>query len=1444
MSSSTIHTLFADSVRTKRPADNSRIRGAVKALSSTSSGAFTPLCDCIDRTLLIWKGLPAVTSAVQETAVRVALIDPTRLALPLLSHLSSRLDCRDKAVRLRSCQILGRLLQGLRKGEQDADDAIVAEGAAAPVSIPDTLWVQLSSRLASRTKDRLPVVRVAACFATAQLQRNSSSSSSSSSSTCLSQSALRWSMNFDSSPDVRAIAVSLIAMNQEETTTLAEIIDRARDISASVRTAAYMRLRTSYPWASSSYTTRRSLIGPGLSDSSADVVKATWLLLASWLQQCSYDILAFLEGLDFVTPYSLAPDQDGNAEDIAASGSLPSLAAVVAERVAEASLWALFAFVESPQPKRSFSTNPSVPSTSSNAIIDPSDLWTGVKECFETYLPSAQALQPEAAFYWRMRAAWLSGARGAFSGGGGGGLLNASNGISLTSSSEERRAELLDALLPDAATLCDVARDVALGLGCYLDDSTADASNLAAAADAAIATSASGGGAWTSVSSTSSSSSGGGGNSAAMSAFRQLSLANGVLSPNKLAIMRQVPVHADPDALCTLRQLLILAQLVDYGDEMGRRKTIRLALQLLPQPALPTWAVHLVARTLACAFGCGRPCEAIGGTDAMNERFPPHSSSSSSSSSSDDSSISSSGGAGSGDAFCESISLQVSLIGSLRAAVDVCMYLSESESGEGGGGGGGEGVSESLRNRAEQLRQLLEEAEDKGSDNASIAALREEIEKVEDAVAEAVSAESSNPNQGLSTHQLSSLGFTVALDGVELRTHDASELAGLLWLRALTVTEALLRGSNIAPALQQRFIAVALNQVSTLALGPTAEGDDMSAGGPLLSLWQRLVQPSLVSAFLEVKGAGVRCLALLSLSSLSRAAGAQMANQASSLLYSIALDDTNNTIGEGGGGGEDDVDALLAAASSQTSLRVSALQALCDLGCAFGLQSAAYEGRTLGALLVSLIQPKILLKKNGVLPTAANTSPANGSYSLTLQICAAQGLSRLLLSGAYTLSSSIGAASATLGSCLVPGNNNSSSTSTSSSVSADPSISAIVTILADFYFALLWHEACLYASSRSVTTRAVSSSLASSLSSFSALSPLHQVVTLSSLIQSYRNMMDALGSSSLTLPPLDASSSTLSSSLSWAQSVFPAVASLSAKIQGSSNTTGGAKASSSGGGGKNDVDDGATEAGDGNIDDAGSVQSGVSAMLPSSGSGGASQLVVVAAAAWLSEALCLCIHTAGLTPLKGKEEEGGAKRGALLALPTWAASASPTDILCICLSLDAAADASAGKNTAPFARVLIQALKLLTPSGSSQAHDKENNLVSTTTDKKNETNDSSIGVGTATSLALSELSKASVLHLKSASISKSVQKLLAAWTSVNTSGGGKGNTSAAEATNTIKSLLSERNAAAIKAQPPVSAGGLKGKSGGGLGLQTSTVGPRLGAVGARAASRGKTYVED
>jgi hypothetical protein len=158
--------------------------------------------------------------------------------------------------------------------------------------------------------------------------------------------------------------------------------------------------------------------------------------------------------------------------------------------------------------------------------------------------------------------------------------------------------------------------------------------------------------------------------------------------------------------------------------------------------------------------------------------------------------------------------------------------------------------------------------------------------------------------------------------------------------------------------------------------------------------------------------------------------------------------------------------------------------------------------------------------------------------------------------------------------------------------------------------------------------------------------------------------------------------------------------------------------------------------------------------------------------------------------------------------------------------------------------VLIQALKLLTPSGSSQAHDKENNLVSTTTDKKNETNDSSIGVGTATSLALSELSKACVLHLKSASISKSVQKLLAAWTSVNTSGGGKGNTSAAEATNAIKSLLSERNAAAIKAQPPVSAGGLKGKSGGGLGLQTSTVGPRLGAVGARAASRGKTYVED
>ena len=1420
---SLLHTLFTDSVRTKRPADVSRIRSAVKALasntSSSSHGAFSPLCDCVDRTLLIWKGVPAVTSAAQETAVRIALIDPTHLALPLLSHLSSRLDCRDKAVRLRSCQLLGRLVQGihtLRKG--NVNDDIVAEGAPIPITIPDVLWTQLSSRLASRTKDRLPAIRSAACFATAQLQRPTSSSTST---PCLSLAALRWSMSFDSSPDVRATAVAYVFITED---TLSTLIERAQDSSATVRSAALIRLRTSYPWSSSSSVSKRSLIGPGLADPSVDVVKATWLLLASWLHQCNWDILAFLEGLDFVTPYALAADPDGTAEDTAASGFLPSHAAMSAERVSEAALWGLFTFVETPQPKRSFTTN-----SIDIGAIDPADLWSGVKECFETYMPSAQALQPEAAFYWRMRAAWLTGAR-SFSGGGGGSLV--ANSISLSSSTDDRRAELLDALLPDAATLCDVARDVALGLGCFLDDSTADASALATAAEAAVTSVASGGSAWSVISSPGS----------AVSAFRQLSLANGVAAPTKLAMMRQVPVHADPDALCTLRQLLILAQLVDYGDEMGRRKTIRLALQILPQPALPSWAIYLVARTLVCAFGCGKPCEAIGGIDAMNERF--HNSSSSSMIDESGSSI------GGGDAFCESVSLQIALIGSLRAAVDVCMALAESESAEGGGGQSeSELAIEKLRNRAEQLRQLLEEDEDSGGKNAN--SIREELERIEDAVAEAVSAAdinneggSSSSSSALSSHQLNSVGFTVALDGVELRTHDASELAGLLWLRALTITEALLRGSNISPALQQRHLSQALSQVSTLALGPAImpsveQSDD---GGPLLSLWQRLVQPSLVSTFLEVKAAGVRCLALLALSSINRAAGAQMTRQASSLLYSIALDSSgSNTLSTEGGGNEDDIDALAAAAASQTALRVAAIQALCDLGCTFGLTSVTNEGMTLLSLLNSLIQPKVVLKNATSSAAESPTSgPAFGTCPLTLQLTAAQGLSRLLLSGTYTLSLE----SANHGSCLSTSSASSSSTSSSSSSSVGVastgtsstsiSTSSSITLLADFYFALLWHEAYLYASSKSVTTRAISSSLASALSSFSALSPLHQMITLSSLVKAYRNMMESLGHGSLLLPVNTVTTS--SSFLSWAQSVFPAVESLSAKIQGTTNNNTGKTTKT------DSIDDGATEAGDGNIDDTGSVQSGVSAMLPggsSSSSSSAGQLAA-AAAAWLSEALCLCIHISGLVPLKSKSGEVHDGSAASLVLPSWASSATPSDLLCISLSIDAASDANAGKNTAPFARVLIQALKLVTPRGNLQENEEDEKT--TTSSDRTRALTTSATISAAISYSLSELSKACVVHLKSASVSKTVQKLLTAWTTTGGGGGGGVSSATTEATNAVKALLIERTTSAQKSQLSSSSGGVGGGKKGGLGLQSSVAGPRLGT--GRAASRGKSYAED
>jgi len=340
------------------------------------------------------------------------------------------------------------------------------------------------------------------------------------------------------------------------------------------------------------------------------------------------------------------------------------------------------------------------------------------------------------------------------------------------------------------------------------------------------------------------------------------------------------------------------------------------------------------------------------------------------------------------------------------------------------------------------------------------------------------------------------------------------------------------------------------------------------------------------------------------------------------------------------------------------------------------------------------------------------------------------------------------------------------------------------------------------------------------------------MITLSSLVKAYRNMMESLGNGSLLLPVNTVTTS--SSFVSWAQSVFPAVESLSAKIQGTTNNNTGKTSKT------DSIDDGATEAGDGNVDDAGSVQSGVSAMLPggSSSSSSSTGQLAAAAAAWLSEALCLCIHISGLAPLKS--HSGGVGSAASIVLPSWASSATPSDLLCISLSIDAASDAAAGKNTASFARVLIQALKLVTPSDSLQGGEEEDEKTTTSSDSTRALNTRAT-ISAAISYSMSELSKACVVHLKSASVSKTVQKLLTAWT---TTGGGGGVSSAmTEATNAVKALLIERTTSAQKSQLiSSSSSGTGGGKKGGLGLQSSVAGPRLGT--GRAASRGKSYAED
>ena len=181
-------------------------------------------------------------------------------------------EAKDRAVRLRVCQIIAKtLLYGKE------------------VHISSSLLDYISDILLVRLNDRYVLVRVQAAMGLSYLQEPRDPE-------CEVTNALMWSMENDTSVDVRRCLVQNIVFTQH---TLPAVIERTRDVSDIVRRCAFLALSEKSTIRHLTIKQRLQLLSDGLQDRSDQVKEACVRgLLRNWCLNLDADFLSLLRRLD------------------------------------------------------------------------------------------------------------------------------------------------------------------------------------------------------------------------------------------------------------------------------------------------------------------------------------------------------------------------------------------------------------------------------------------------------------------------------------------------------------------------------------------------------------------------------------------------------------------------------------------------------------------------------------------------------------------------------------------------------------------------------------------------------------------------------------------------------------------------------------------------------------------------------------------------------------------------------------------------------------------------------------------------------------------------------------------------------------------------------------------------------------------------------------------
>lgn len=181
-------------------------------------------------------------------------------------------DAKDKAVRFRVAQIVGRVMNAM------PEEAEVAE----------ELFSALEERMLRRCRDKVPVVRACALRSLFRLQDPSEPDDK------ITGEMLRM-METDSSAEVRMAAISTIAPSKPA---IRALLGRTRDTSENVRKHALSVIREKVEMRWLTISQRAALLEQSLADRAPAVRAACVELTRAWLRKADKQVLVLLKALD------------------------------------------------------------------------------------------------------------------------------------------------------------------------------------------------------------------------------------------------------------------------------------------------------------------------------------------------------------------------------------------------------------------------------------------------------------------------------------------------------------------------------------------------------------------------------------------------------------------------------------------------------------------------------------------------------------------------------------------------------------------------------------------------------------------------------------------------------------------------------------------------------------------------------------------------------------------------------------------------------------------------------------------------------------------------------------------------------------------------------------------------------------------------------------------